>query len=500
MHEGVEGPAGSPEGRTIMLRRWITPRALVTLVSVGLIVAGISQMLEIRTPDRPVDSWEAIRDLAQRNDLNVVFAMIDTLRSDRLGAYGYDRPTSPIFDALADSGVLFRNVLAQSTWTKTSMASLWTATHAPTNGITRYPHGLPEAATTPAEILRDAGYRTVGIWRNGWVAPNFGFAQGFDLYFRPPLRSDLPGARQDNPSAFQLPGTDHDITQSAVEFLRGAGDDPFLLYLHYMDVHQYVYDDSADFGTTYSDIYDNSIRWVDKNIGTLVAVLQREELMRRTLLVISSDHGEAFEEHGSEGHARDLYRETTRVPLLMALPFRLEEGIVVEPPVENVDLWPTLLDLLGLPPLPSQQGRSLVPLIEAAARGDAPVDGDRPRFAYLDTTWGRRGTEPRPLVSVGQGRHRLFYRPRRPAVAELYDVHADPYEQENIAAREPEVVGRLRGLAEEHLNGPKASWGDPEKVKLDDFELGQLRALGYVVDRASQEADEDGDTGEADSQ
>lgn len=464
----------------------------MVLVSVGLIVAGLSRMLNFRTLDRPAGTWEEIRGLSERGDLNVIFVLIDTLRADRLSAYGYERSTSPVLDALADTGILFRDVLAQSTWTKCSMASLWTASYPATTGITRYPHGVPDEATLPAEIFRDAGYRTVGIWRNGWVAPNFGFGQGFDLYFRPPLRSGKH-ARADNPSAFSIPGTDHDATASAVEFLRGVGDERFFLYLHYMDVHQYVYDDSANFGTTYSDIYDNSISWVDKNVGHLVAVLQREELMRRTILVVASDHGEAFDEHGTEGHARNLYAETVRTPLLISLPVRLKQGIQVDTPVANVDIWPTVLDLAGLPPLPAGQGRSLVPVIEAAARGDEDGDRSRTRYAQLDTSWGKRGKKPQPLLSVDDGRHRLIQRPAKPEGAELYQVEQDPYEQKNIAADNPEVLEQLRANLAAHLDGPEAPWGGPKEVALDDFELSQLRALGYMVGPDNADPDADGD-------
>ncbi len=459
--------------------RWAS--GLLVLASLALLVAGLLSMFELRGPDRPSGDWQEIPALADRDDLNLVLVLIDTLRADRLSAYGYQRPTSPIFDALADSGVLFENVLAQSSWTKTSMASLWTATYPSTNRVTRYPHGLPDGLTTPAEVLQDAGFKTVGIFRNGWVAPNFGFAQGFDLYFKPVIRPK-EGLRQDNPSAYRLPGTDHDLTAAANEFLRSVGDERFFLYLHYMDVHQYVYDDSADFGTGYSDIYDNSIRWVDSNLGHLVAVLQQQGLMKRTLLVVASDHGEAFREHGAEGHARDLYVETTQVPLLVALPMRLREGIRVSTPVENVDIWPTVFDLLGMPPMAGAQGRSLVPLIEAAARGEEPADGARPRFAQLDQAWGQQNKDPQPLISVQEGPYRLFHRRHRPDADELYDVSKDPGEQQDIAAEEAERAAALRRTAEAYAEAPPPVWGEPQEVALDDFELGQLRALGYVVE------------------
>lgn len=474
-----------------MVRRWFTVRTLVALASVGLIAAGVWQLLDGSRVMRPEGRWQDIRSLAERDDLNVVFVLVDMLRADRLSTYGYERTTSPILDTLAESAIVFENVTAQSSWTKTSMASLWTGTYPSTNGIARYQHGLPGSVSSPAEILREAGFRTVGIWRNGWVAPNFGFGQGFDLYYKPVARKPQDGLRQDNPSAFQLGGSDHDLTRSAVAFLENAPESRFLLYLHYMDVHQYVYDDSADFGTAYSDIYDNSIHWVDRNLGTLWAILQREGLMENTIFVVASDHGEEFGEHGGEGHARTLYREVTHVPLVMALPFRLEEGIRVSSPVENVDIWPTLLDLLGLPPLPGAQGRSLVPLIEAAAQGAEPADGSRPRYAQIDRTWGGHVKVPNPLVTVAEGGFRLFHEAQNPGEEQLYDLESDPWEQHDVSEQHPEQVERLMTRLDEYMGAPPPEWGGPAEVAIDDFELAQLRALGYVMGDEDEDEDEE---------
>lgn len=465
-------------GRLLNVRVWLG------IASAALILLGLSQMIEIRTPNWRWGTADEIRGLADRDDLNVVFIVIDTLRADRLSAHGYERPTSPVIDALASSGIRFANALAQSTWTKCSMASLWTGTYPTTHRITRYPDALPEAVDTPAEILKQAGFRTVGIWRNGWVSPDFGFQQGFDLYYKPNVRRRPPELLQKNPSAASLPGTDNDLAWAAAEFLRTSSDERFFLYLHMMDVHQYVYDDSADFGVSFSDIYDNSIRWVDSNVGTVVATLQQEKLMENTIIVITSDHGEAFHEHGIEGHAKDLHVETTHVPFIITLPFRLEEGIVVESPVENVDVWPTLLDLIGLPPLAQADGRSLVPLIEAAAAGDesSASDPDRQRVAYLDQSWGRAHSDPKPLLSVQEGPYRLFRQTGEDQTVELYDVEKDPGETVDLAEEHPDVVARLSTDVDRYVATPEPSWGTPAVVELDEMDLNHLRALGYAIE------------------
>jgi arylsulfatase A-like enzyme len=215
-------------------------------------------------------------------------------------------------------------------------------------------------------------------------------------------------------------------------------------------------------------------------VGRLLEELDRRGLTKKTIVVIAADHGESFYEHGNEGHATSLYGEVTGVPVIVALPFRLEEGLVVEPLVRNIDVWPTIYDLLGLPPLEGADGRSLVPLIEAAARGENGSETP-PAWAYLDTSWGRANLPSQPLVSLRTGSERFLFPSTVPDLAELFDHTDDPKEQSNLAKDLPERAAELRKLAEEHLKQPVA-WGKPMAVELDEIRLGQLRALGYVLD------------------
>ena len=153
-------------------------------------------------------------------------------------------------------------------------------------------------------------------------------------------------------------------------FSNHFGQEKFFLYLHLMDLHQYVFDDDADaFGPTYSDAYDKAIDWTDRVIGAIVDALDAAGALPRTVIAISSDHGEAFLEHGREGHAYDLHREVVEVPYVIIPPLILDRGIRVEETVANVDVWPTLLDLVGLPPLPGVDGRSMLPLVAGSRRG-----------------------------------------------------------------------------------------------------------------------------------
>jgi arylsulfatase A-like enzyme len=199
-------------------------------------------------------------------------------------------------------------------------------------------------------------------------------------------------------------------------------------------------------------------------------------LRDKTILVIASDHGEAFGEHGREGHARDLYVETTRTPFIISFPFRLDPGIVVETSSENVDVWPTLLDLVGVAGFSEADGRSLVPqLLDDATSREHDED-----FAQLDGTWGQIETAPRPIVAVREGPFRLIHRIDDSRPDELYDLESDPGERVSVAEANPEVTARLRERAQRYFEQDPA-WESSMSLDLDEMDLGQLRALGYVI-------------------
>jgi len=449
-----------------------------------LLLIIVALQFDLRIPSRPRGTVGDLALLRTRGDLNVVFILVDTLRADRLSLYGYGRPTTPVIDGLANHGIVFERVIAQSSWTKTSMASLWTGTYPAAHGVLRFDNAIPDGAVMPAEIFKAAGYRTVGIWRNGWVAPNFGFAQGFDVYYTPKAGADARLQRH-SPGAASIGGTDEDVFVAAQDFLEHFGQEKFFLYLHLMDLHQYVFDDGADaFGPTYSDAYDKSIDWTDRVIGAIVDALDAAGALPRTVIAISSDHGEAFLEHGREGHAHDLYREVVEVPYVIIPPLILDRGIRVDETVANVDVWPTLLDLVGLPPLQGVDGRSMMPLILAAG-GASPervsADLTRPVVSHLDQNWGGRA-EPRELVSLTDGDSRLILQIDHPNSVEFYDSSTDPWEANNRSAGNPPELKPMLERIDRYLNDSEPPWGvESPAVEVDELRLNQLRALGYRV-------------------
>ena len=363
------------------------------------------------------------------------------------------------------------------------MASLWTGLYPARTGITRYDHVIPDVARMPAEILREAGFQTLGLWRNGWVSPTFGFDQGFEVYQRPLAQPLPPNVRRANPTLSER-GTDESVTEAAVEFLRLSGHQRWFLYLHLMDLHEYIYDaESAVFGSTHSDLYDNSIRWTDGSIGILLEALAELGQLDKTLIAVVSDHGEAFLERGFEGHAREVYRETTEVPFLLFLPFRLDPGVVVETRTQNVDVWPTLLDLLGLEPPAGIDGRSRLPDILASASGQPLDDGKRTAISDLDQNWSQRSGEPRPTIAVVEDEFR-YVRVERPngggRIEQLFDASDDPRELRDRSAEQPETLSRLRAEADRYSE-TKPPWGEAPTREIDELELNLLRALGYQV-------------------
>jgi arylsulfatase A-like enzyme len=467
--------------KQLLVQRW------PWLVAAGVVaVAFLSTFVEIRLPGdwdrRPRGSAEDIARLRDRGDLNVLFIVVDTLRAERLGSYGYERDTSPVLDRLAHSGVRFERHLAQSSWTKSSMASLWTGLYPAGTGITRYDDVIPDTARMAAELLREAGFQTVGLYRNGWVAPTFGFDQGFEVYQRPAPRPLPPEIRRENPT-LSAKSTDEGVIEAAQEFLRVNGQQRWFLYLHLMDLHEYIYDaESALFGSSYSDIYDNSIRWTDGSIEILLETLSERRVLENTLIAVVSDHGEAFLERGFEGHARRVYRESTEVPFLLSLPFRLEPGVVVTARTQNVDVWPTIFDLLGLEAPQGIDGRSRLPDILSSASGRALDDESQIAIADLDQNWAKRGSDPLPTIAVVKGTLRYVrVEHAEGRLEQLLDASDDPRELRDRAAEEPETLEQLSAVADDYYE-TEPSWGEAPTREIGELELNLLRALGYQIE------------------
>jgi len=333
--------------------------------------------------------------------LNIVLISIDSLRADHLGCYGYERDTSPAIDALGAESTLFRNAISQAPWTLPSHASLLTSLYSRTHGADDPDRQLPPTAATLASTLRSAGYSTHGVVSGVFMHSRFGFATGFDSYDDNSAR----GGHRLSHGAVTSPDTNARAaaTLDTVE-------PPFFLFVHYWDVH-YDYIPPAPYDTKFDPdydgsvtaehfmknpeihremdsrdlqhvvaLYDGEIGWVDEHIGKLIAELKRRELWDDTIVVLTSDHGDEFFEHGEKGHQHSLYQELLHVPLIVRVPgFAARQ---VDARVELIDVMPTLLDLVSVSAPSGLQGRSLAPVL----RGEAL----EPRPAFAETTKTRK--------------------------------------------------------------------------------------------------------------
>ncbi len=430
--------------------------------------------------------------------LNLVVITIDTLRADHVGAFGHPHPTTPRIDALAARGAVFTQAIATSSWTRASMASVMTGLYPTATGLTchnfRVPQGdcdvLSPGLTTFAELFAEAGYDTAGIVANINVDPVFGFDQGFAEYVFAPNQL-LGEARGDDDAAWRqrndwLRATTDKVTASAIDWLDGRAADapPFLLYLHYLDPHD-PYEPSAPqrdafTARTYAvdarsrdeiALYDGEIRDVDTALGRVFDRLEQAGLTDTTGIVILSDHGEEFHEHGATRHGFTMYDEQLRVPLVVTLPGVGRPGTRVDAQVSLIDVAPTLLDAAGLKPPKWMLGRSLLPFVR---RPD--LEAPRPVLA-------ERGYNP--LAAWRRPPWKLIH-DTESGTNLLFDLDADPGELLDLSAQQPGVVAELLGelrLAFE-TNAALASRvgaGDGTGViELSPEQLEQLRALGYV--------------------
>lgn len=468
--------------------------ALPVLLVGALLAAAIVQ------PRSAPDATRAALPPDLRDRPNILLIGVDTLRADRLSCYGYSQQTSPHIDALAADGVLYRNALAQSSWTRPSFATILTSLYPSSHTAIGKADRLPQGALTLAEVLQAAGYRTAGLVDNINIAPLFGFDQGFDSYTY--LEPDLPLGASDVSSELALYQAVRrayymvaggkvvvqeyyqdaaTVTAAAKAWLAAHPDERFFLFLHYMDPHdpymEHPYsgvgyarasDQNPDpsLAATFSALYDGEVRYVDTYLGELWAFLQEAGLYENTLIVLTGDHGEEFQEHGGWWHGQTLYEEQLRVPLIVKYPGGARAGTVVEEYARTLDVAPTVVDAVGLAVPTTWQGRSLW--------------SDTAPPAYL---FAEEELEGNVLRSVQQGDYKLILanrdNPRGLPAEALYNLGADPSERVNRAPEETawaatlrEVLGRAQAEALEQRLQAEEGTIDEEAEEL-------LRKLGY---------------------
>lgn len=431
---------------------------------------------------------------------DVLLILVDALRADHLGCYGYDRDTSPAIDSLARDGVTFRYAIAQSTFTKTSVASLFTGRFPFRHGVYYGQREVESGAlvadllgageTTLAERMHDKGYLTAAWVQNSHLRRVMGFAQGFVDYH------DQQGSQER-------------IHRRFIPWLDGPGRRyGYFAYLHYIDLHD-PYLPEPPYDTLFGDhvdvyrgvdldrwgaylravregerilsaaevdalraLYDGQLRAVDDGIGRLLDRLRESGLYDETLIVVTADHGDAFMEHGFISHSRSPYEELIRVPLVLKLPGGRFAGRVVESQVRLVDVMPTLLAAVGAGSrMPEVDGCNLLPWIREGKRPPAAEAHCAVSVVEIAEHEGA------PTLAVRTDRYKYIHRENRDD--ELYDLVEDPGERHNLAASPPEGGAALGRLARELVAERRATEG-VDRMELPQEILKELRALGYV--------------------
>ena len=451
---------------------------------------------------------EAAAAAGQAEHPNVLLVVIDTLRRDHVGCYGYSRPTTPNLDRLAAEGLKFDQTLAASSWTVPSIGSMFTSLHPSMHGLISYKHKLAAGLTTLAAELRSAGYQTAAITANPSTHRRYGINRGFEFYDDYTILMDfnLEGAEETRPDAGVTGrATGEMVTRLAVRWLskQRKTEQPFFLHLFYFDPH-YDYLPPAPFDKMFTDrgykgsqtgarvkelmgkplnkedkeqlvaLYDGEIRYADEQLAKLLETMKELGILDSTLVVVTGDHGEEFWEHGNVTHAHTLYDELLKVPLVMRWPGRIKPGTVVTNQAGLIDLMPSLLDLVGLPIPPQCLGRSLAETI----RGDATHLAEAEIFFELDAEAS--------LKAVRTGAMKLIEQ-QPSGELELYAIGEDPGEQKNLA--KTDRVGEFDALKRKFLQWKTLVQSEAGKRKDDPKGTGtdfppeifrQLKSLGYA--------------------
>lgn len=384
----------------------------------------------------------------------VVLISIDTLRSDRLPAYGYEGVETPALDALAADAVLFERAYAHVSLTLPSHATVLTGLLPADHGVRDNMGYRLETSAVPylPRLLGASGYATGAAVSAFVLRGTTGLAEGFDLY--EDRIEFVPGKPM---GGLQRPGGE--TLRVALPWLDSVRERPFFLFFHIYEPHS-PYDPPEPWRSRYPSPYDGEVAAADAVVGELLDALRERDLYGRSLVVLMSDHGEGLGDHGEQEHEILLHRETLQVPLMIKLPDRARAGTRVATPVQLADLLPTIAGLLDLPVPAEAVGTSLL----------GPLDAERPIVS--ENVYGRLHFGWSELVSVVQGRHHLIHGPR----PELYDLVEDPQERTNLVDEQRSTAHTLRRALEgvDLTLEPPAAESDPEVRR-------QLEALGYVA-------------------
>ncbi len=458
---------------------------------------------------------------------NVLVYLVCSLRPDHTSLYGYFRDTTPFLKKLGAAGVVFDEAQAQAAWTKASVPSLMTSLYSYTHGLQQDNDTIPPGSTTLAKQLRAAGYVTASVVTNPFVGRVSGLDRGFDYLMEYPVVH-----RQRTDEADR--GTDSAALNKVImPWLEQHRDEPFFLYAHTTDPHapfrppkgyeekwanptetekfnrnyRMAFDkrqygggavftresirarglDPDRFLQQAIDRYDGEIAFCDHSFEQLTGKLKDLGILDNTLIVVVSDHGEEFWDHGFTAHGHSLYRELVHAVMLFWNPKLLPVPRRVVETVQLIDVAPTILELTGAPPKGILQGTSLAPLLQGTTfQRKGPVMSSKLSHAHARPD-GFIPENRTTSFAIWQDRWKMIYRENAAAAhvreVELYDRTKDPAEQNDLAPRSPEEVKRLMAEIRQWIdaqNEVRKLLGAGGKSKLDPQAIERLRSLGYI--------------------
>ncbi|MGO8719148.1 MAG: sulfatase-like hydrolase/transferase [Acidobacteriaceae bacterium] len=391
---------------------------------------------------------------------NVVLITLDTVRADHLHCYGDDKIKTPVLDGLAARGALFEKAMAQTPLTQPSHASMFTGTNPNVNHV-RDTGGfaLQPSSVTLATVLQKHGWNTAGFISATVLKKIFGFGQGFATYDDQLLQSVSDMEIVTRPANVTV---DH-----AISWLNAQPKQPFFVWVHLYDAHE-PYNPPAQFRKQYpGDPYDAEIAFEDQQLGRFLHAVYEKSPADNTLVVVLSDHGEGLGQHGEFKHGVFLYDSTVRIAWIMAGP-GVPAGVHIQQQAREIDLLPTVLDLLGGKASPAVQGTSLVPAFSGKTVPST--------YSYEETLY--------PKINMGwselRGIHTAHWMYVRAPKPELYNLDQDPDELNNVIDAHPqeyrELEAQLKKLS-------RLGNSDTEKVvasQMDQNTMKQLESLGYV--------------------
>ena len=433
------------------------------LAGILLVVAALALLLIRSRRPEGIEGARAL--LAARktaSDVNLLLVTLDTTRADRLGPYGFSKGTTPHLDRLSENAVVFEHATAAVPLTFPSHTTIFTGEYPTRHGI-RDNGGffLDASATTMAEVLKGAGYAT-GAFIGAWVLEaRWGLGQGFDKY-----SDEFDLSKYKVISLGTVQKTGEEVVNDAITWLDTVKTGKFFGWVHLYDPHT-PYDPPEPFASQFpNQPYLGEIAYTDAQVGRLIEWLKTNGLDQNTVVVVTGDHGESLGDHGEATHAYFVYDSTMHVPLIVKTPWN-DKGRNPSM-VSSADIFPTVLDLLGLPPVKGPiDGTSLALGI---VNPEAPVGGT----AYAETYFTRYHFGWQHLRSLRNNEYTYVDAPE----PELYDRRIDPGETTNIykaySARAEELRLKIEALA-------RADKGKvPERQSLDPDTLQRLAALGYV--------------------